>query len=619
MNFVQFNCWSQPWMPRPTAPLATPPAWASEPACEQVELSAPAQQEIKRQAAPAGQLSQRIEKALGDNDDDAVCELSEDDECMESASPEQKIRMIKQLMAGHTNDKEDRAIVSILQSCASPEEFLQVVDGAGGKAVGEELDDDEARLKYDHLVGAYDRLDLALNSAEAEKCRGALTDPARLQRLAGGADSDPEEGDEFPETGDPADDFMRAQQSRLKAQAGKLDRRALVDSVCENAVREKEGKPLFRPRQVRKEALEIMREDGLTQEQRDSKLKQLQQKYGLSDYTMRNLVTQPMARLFERAQQEATQFAQQESAQLAHEADQMKRVFGEGSPEAAEALSKLQAFQKKMAPYLKKLESSAKSLNDMFPPPKSFWDSVGGFLGGLLQALAPALLNLIPGVGSVLYGAYQAVSGVLSAARGDLMGLVTGLAGALPGVGSLLGGATQKLLDTGARVAKGAMGLGQAVANGDPLSAIGAASGLAGDLGAPALVEKVGQVAQKGIATVGSLAEGNVQAALAGATGLAGDLGAPGQVRTVGGYVSQGLAAVESAVEGDWQSGLAQANGLARDLGAPPALCRALGQGGQMIGQLAGGQPLAALAQGAGLASGLGAFRSVPWLEQALA
>jgi len=162
--------------------------------------------------------------------------LSEDDLCMLLATPEQKSNMVKQLMDGYTSDKEDRAIVSILQSAEDRQEFDQIIDGAGGRKVGEELDDDEAKKKFDRLVGGYDRMDLALNKQEAEKTRGVLLDPENQERLLGGADSQAVEAEESLATGDSAEDFQRAQTTRTAAKVATLDRRTVVETVCENSV-----------------------------------------------------------------------------------------------------------------------------------------------------------------------------------------------------------------------------------------------------------------------------------------------------------------------------------------------------------------------------------------------
>ena len=63
------------------------------------------------------------------------------------------------------------------------------------------------------------------------------------------------------------------------------------------------------------------------------------------------------------------------------------------------ALKAVADFHTEMEPYTKSLQGAAKKLDDLYPPPKSFWESAVGFLGDLAKAVAPALLNLIPGVG----------------------------------------------------------------------------------------------------------------------------------------------------------------------------------------------------------------------------
>lgn len=530
--------------------------------------------------------TEKVQKALQSNDDDQVVALSEDDLCMLVATPDEKSKMIKQLMDGYTSDKDDRAIVSILQSVEDRQEFDQIIDGAGGRKVGEELDDDEAKKKFDRLVGGYDRMDLALNKQEAEKTRGVLLDPAHQERLLGGADSDTAFAEDSLATGDRAEDFQRAQTGRTAAKVATLDRRTVVETVCENSVREKEGKPLINPREIRGQVNEIMNDESLTPEQREEKIKQIQKQNGLSEYTMRNIATQPVARIYERAKIEAARFAQQEVAQLKHELASIEKIFGKGSPEAAEAQAKLSRFEAKMAPYLKKLDGVAGALNDMFPPPKSFWESLGGFLGGLFKAIVPALLNLIPGVGTALYAGYTAINAIVQGAQGNLLGMVSGLAGAIPGVGSLVGGATQKLLDVGSKIVRGGIGLGQAISEGNPLGALGAATGLAGDLGAPSIVSEVAGYTNKGAGLVQGLASGNPLGALNSAVGLAGDLGAPAAVT---GYAARGLEVAGGLAAGNPLGALNGAVGLAGDLGAPAAVTGYATRGLEVAGGLVTG------------------------------
>ena len=71
---------------------------------------------------------------------------------MANASPAQKARLLKKLISGHTNDKEDRAMASILESCTSKKEYDEVLRLAGGKKkVFGEPDDKSAKRRMSAL------------------------------------------------------------------------------------------------------------------------------------------------------------------------------------------------------------------------------------------------------------------------------------------------------------------------------------------------------------------------------------------------------------------------------------------------------------------------------------
>jgi hypothetical protein len=88
----------------------------------------------------------KINDAIAKANDDGANSLSSNKNAMAVATPEQKAKLIRELMSGHTSDSEDRAIARILQSCTSKAEFDKVMELSGGRGeVMDELDADDAK------------------------------------------------------------------------------------------------------------------------------------------------------------------------------------------------------------------------------------------------------------------------------------------------------------------------------------------------------------------------------------------------------------------------------------------------------------------------------------------
>jgi hypothetical protein len=89
-----------------------------------------------------------IDSRVAGADDDEAERIANDPELLKKLTPEQKAKLIRELMDGSTTDGEDRAIARIMQSCGSKKEWDTVMQHCGGHKVFEELDDDTAKNMF---------------------------------------------------------------------------------------------------------------------------------------------------------------------------------------------------------------------------------------------------------------------------------------------------------------------------------------------------------------------------------------------------------------------------------------------------------------------------------------
>jgi len=488
-------------------------AYASSP-----ENAAMAEKALARGYTSDQIVAARLKSVDAQGDSPKVKNAADDPLAMMVTTAGEKSEMLKQLMDGWTKDSDDRGMVNILESCEDKAEFDKVIDGAGGRAVVDELDDDEAKRKANLLCGAYDRADCATDQKLAAQAHGELTDPVRVHYLLNGADEAVVPPQTQARSGDLADDYLRQSRAATAAMAATLDRKTVVETVLANSDRLYNGKAMFDPRAVRGDVNQVMADPSLNDEQREKKIEELRNQQGLSEYTMRNIATQPLARIYENQTMQAARFAAVGEMLEQQRAMQAMQKFGADSPQAQLALQAAYNFHSEMEPYVKGLQGAAQKLEDLYPPPKGFWESVGGFLGNLAMAVAPALLNFIPVVGTALYAGYEGVKMVVDAANGNLAGVLGDVAGVLPVVGGVAGQVTGAAL-------KGAVGIEQAVEHGDLLGGITAgltaAGGIAGGLDSP-VAKDIAELAKDGTQIYRGLKDGDFAAIAAGAGDIAG-------------------------------------------------------------------------------------------------
>lgn len=172
---------------------------------------------------------------------------------------------------------------------------------------------------------------------------------------------------------------------------------------------------------------------------------------------------------------------------------------------------------------------------------EGFWGSLGHFLEGALEAIAPIALAAIPVVGPIASAAYMGAKGGLDIANGNIVGGIADLAGGAGGLGGVLGGATGSAIQDAATLtqygdkAYGAASTGNVTGVLD--TALGSVPGIedfAGDLGAPdgfadtadAVAGEAGtalDLGRTGLTAANAIESGNLFAGISGFAGLAPD------------------------------------------------------------------------------------------------
>jgi hypothetical protein len=304
------------------------------------------------------------------------------------------------------------------------------------------------------LCGAYGRYEAALDAGVAHWAAGALTDSARTQHFLGGADEgivehEPVDASQAVPAADRGDPLMARsgliiahQQASIAARVDSLDRRALVEAVITNAEREHDGKPLVNPLDLRRKTNAIMADGSLDDGQRKEKIDQMRNDAGLSEYCMRNICTQPLSQIYDRAALETGCVHQAIRKPLEERLEQTEATYGKDSPQAQAVKAKMAALDGKLGSYAKRLGVVRNALGDMYPPPTTFWEDFSAFVSQNMYDMLAPLLNVIPGVGTALYTGYLGLKAVKNVAEGNLSlgSFVALVSNAVVPIGGAVGG-----------------------------------------------------------------------------------------------------------------------------------------------------------------------------------
>jgi hypothetical protein len=515
---------------------ALPPAQAPKPA-------PPKQPSASEQAAAYGQPSQRkvneghINAAVH-HDDDAAARISKNKRALAAMTPQEKAAAIRQLMDGWTKDPEDRAILDILLSCSSREEFDEVMRLAGGGNVWKELDHRDSEEKMVLLFQMWGRTDLIpvkwREWAASQVPEGILLQPDAGDLEALG--SDPADVD--PAYGRTGADMNSKQSASLdKHLYREMDPGARAQLIMENARRKAAGLPPLDLNKVTAQARAIIEDPTLTQGQKDARIEALRKEHGLTGDVMRELVTGRMARALgevktdlETVYRDNLQALMMELVKLGYRDEEI----GENDPPEVKKLKqKIKELKNDAESRLGALQAQSDALNALYKVPAGFWSDfcdlmadVGKIALKVLDVAAP-LLNFIPGVGNALYLAYVAAKTIMAAVNGDMMGVLAGVASLAGPLGGAVGGSVGSLVVKGGQLIKSGMAIAQgadALSRGDIVGAIAGfgagAAGAAGALGASArTINTINETVKVGsglAVTAEGIANGDWEKALGG-------------------------------------------------------------------------------------------------------
>jgi hypothetical protein len=474
--------------PPPAPPKPSPAPSGAAPKVPANEM--PAAPALQRTPAEQANLRKTIDMAMKLGNDSAFEKLSHDKAAMALMSPAEKARAINVMIKGHTTDREDRAIVDILQSCKTREEFDEVVRlSGGGKKILEELDLGEAKQKGAMLFQMWGRDDCIpskLKALAAKAPLGALLDPEGSGLLARG--SDPASVDSRYGRG--GNDMDGVESNSYDRQLyGELDPGTRAELMSENALRRSAGKPLLDHNKLQADLRAITDNSALDPKTRGQKVEELRKSYGLSPEAMRELGTRRMADATAGAERDLTAVYQNRLGALEAQLQSVVASKGEGSAEAEELrreIKKVSADAEQRLGRLSKLEGDLKK---MFEIPPSFWQKLGKFVSDAVKVLGKVLdvvvsvVRLIPGVGTLVGAAYSGAKALISLCQGDWKNALLNLAGAAGPIGSAIGGAVGSAIQTGATLVKSAVAVGDAaskIAKGDVAGGLlGMAGGLA--------------------------------------------------------------------------------------------------------------------------------------------
>ncbi|MBI1786274.1 MAG: hypothetical protein HYR60_01830 [Acidobacteria bacterium] len=491
-----------------------------------------------------------ISQAVNKEDSDLATKLAEDREAMKVASPSEKAQLIRELQRGWTKDRQDVAVFKILSSCGSKAEFDEVMQLSGGREVLGDVDHAETRGKMNELFGAWGRADLAEDKTRAAQFKDVMADPVKQAALA--STRPPTEAElnqvggnfkiDAKDLGDPAmrqaDQALGTVRKNIQTKAFDVDwdPQAKTELVLEQRRREVEGRPKLDYTKLTVEADKITSDPDFGRKVADFQRqyngshpldqldeKKAKEKYveimmdglrkqnGLSEQTMKSLVTQRMGQIYTEGASEMSSHRDVIILPLKKQLAEVEETKGPNSPEAIALRERIAKVEKTTGEYANHLGSVGEIHKNLFKVPPSFFeDFVSAFK--VIGDVAAAVASCIPGVGQAVGAAYFGIKAIAAAAKGDVLGVFSSIASAIPGVGGAIGGATGAALNTAGRLAQTGIGVGSSIAEGNVMGALGSIAGLGSGM-SPVL-----DYAQRGMRLADGISRGDI-GAIAGAAG----------------------------------------------------------------------------------------------------
>ncbi|MCI0613837.1 hypothetical protein L0244_12705, partial [bacterium] len=323
------------------------------------------------------------------------------------ASPEQKAGMIQALQSGYVSLADNQSIINILQSAMNKSEFDQIVNSAGGKLIGLALQDRISLMQWNRLAGAYDRMDLTTDFVEGIKYSGALLEPfpfdvnetiSFMPLVAGQIVRGLSVGD----VSGILDSFMKDAGDWVNIQTNVFDRGSYVQAGLENLNRMMGELPLLNIPGMRTQLNSLFRNAAVGPMQISEFLQNLASTSGMSEFDLRNLITQPLAFAFQNVASESLKLLQKANAFFGENIEMSVFRFG---PESAQVRTMKALIERTQAPFTSFAERSqfiSKLLSEALPPPLDFIEGFSKFTSEFKKNLSPVLTALFPSTAEVL-------------------------------------------------------------------------------------------------------------------------------------------------------------------------------------------------------------------------
>ena len=563
-------------------------------------------------------LQMAVHNAIVKSDNDALVKLAANKDAMRAAAPFQKAAMIKVLQKGWTKDSQDMAVAQILTSCSSKSELDPVVNQAGGPNIIKDIDLPEARNSINMVMGGWDRVDGADDKKTATAFKGIYTDPARyaeltktrpptdaellqvlgqppfsseelrnkpalaavaksvdelranMGRMAHDLSADPTARNDLAKvnqarklTGQPPLDY-----TSLVTQAYKAANDPSVEAEVQARIAAKEKNPVSG--KLKEEDQQKIREEVL-----EKRMDAVASQFNLSKQDTKMLVSSKMNNVMSTGAAAMKQLGGQSVEALQSRLGEVERTAGPDSPDAKmlrEAIGKVGTATEASAGRLQKTGAAADAIFKVPPSAAEGLAKAVSVVGDLLATV----VNVIPGVGQAISGAYFGVKAIVGLASGDVLGAFKSALSVVPGLSGGLGAASAAL-DVGARLTQAGIDVTKGIADGNALGVLGGMAGAAGGLsGLGGTVGQAAGTAQSALntaTTAGALIDSAVRGDVGGLLG--GLSGVSGQPGAIGGDVAQGLDAVgrgaamaRSVAAGDVGGVLGGPSGVSGALGA---------------------------------------------------
>ena len=290
---------------------------------------------------------------------------------------QEKSDVLKSVLDRPMATKSDEIVQSVLFSAKTPDEFNQIVNKVGARSLIDSLQTDESRGRWDQLAGAYDRMDIAIDPTRAEKTRGLL-----MMEIEVHASSEPL--------------LLETDVANPPLDLNSLDRSATVCLAIENAVRDKEGKPLLSAGEMREKVLEILTEQ--TSSQIPLSLEILRNDQGLTNFQMREIVSLPLAEVFQTAVQDLSNLRSSKLELFQHQLQDAIQVYGQESVAVEICKTEQSEFVSSMEPKIQQFaELKSAALEIFLGPanPLSIADQKMHLLLNAIPAAAPQVTSML--------------------------------------------------------------------------------------------------------------------------------------------------------------------------------------------------------------------------------